>query len=117
MMMTQVQKHRFAEALERVAGDESTLRMLAEIAAEDAPEVLGRLKQQISQKECDDAARTAHTLKGMFSTFETGHPVSEMQALIDAGRNGNAAELTATMDELSPQLDALFEEICELSKA
>mgnify|MGYP001611114574 CR=1 FL=1 len=116
-MMSQQQKQLFARALDRVAGDESTLQMLAGITVEDAPELLSQLESEAAAGRCADAARTAPALKGLFSTFETDQPVSVMLSLIDAGRNGDIELMKTTMDDLEPKLATLFKEIQGISES
>ncbi|MEZ6089392.1 MAG: hypothetical protein R3C05_15445 [Pirellulaceae bacterium] len=49
-MLSPAQKEQFAEALQRLAGDEQMLTMLAEIAADDAPGLLRRLADSVPGK-------------------------------------------------------------------
>ena len=45
--MTEEQKARFADALERMAGDEELLTAMGAMVIDDAPEVIAELDQQI----------------------------------------------------------------------
>lgn len=110
-LMNGDQKQRFAEALERVAGDEDILVMLATIAAEDAPPLLGNLEAAIDRNEFAAAAKTAHSLKGLLSAFETGEPVCELQPLTDAARKDEHDECLAIHNAIQPKLKSLVEEI------
>lgn len=112
--MNDVQKKRFAEALQRVAGDEDMLAMLATIATEDAPVMIETLDTEVQEQSLPNAAKTAHSLKGLLSTFETGEPVSELQPLIDAARRSDANEVTQLHSDMRAKLDVLMTEIKEL---
>lgn len=109
--MNENQKQRFAEALQRVSGDEEMLSMLANIAAEDAPEMIQTLDTQVHQSSLADAAHTAHSLKGLLSAFETGEPVSELEPLIEAARQGDQAEVDQVHQQIKPKLQSLVTEI------
>lgn len=114
--MNDIQKRRFAEALDRVAGDEETLTLLATIVVEDAPRMIADLHTQISSQSLGDAASTAHSLKGLLSAFETGEPVSELGTLIEAARQGDRRELHAVHRQVEPKLNSLVSEIGMLAK-
>ncbi len=115
--MTDAQRKRFAEALDRLAGDEETLLMLAGIVVEDSPSMMTQLSEWASQGDMEGYARTAHALKGLLSTFETGEPVSELQSAIDSAREGNAAVVQKTHGELVPEIERLIEEIDSIAHA
>lgn len=85
--------------------------MLAEIATEDAPPMIARLEEQLTDRELLDASKTAHAMKGLLSSFETGAPTNEIQPLIDAARGGNATEATLLFETLKPRLGKLCSEI------
>jgi len=114
--LNESQRVRFSEALQRLAGDEDMLLMLAEIAAEDAPVLLSQLGSQIEEASLSSAARTAHALKGLLSGFVSGPPTSELQPLIAAAREDDAATTATLFSKLRPKLKALIEEIETLSR-
>ncbi|KAA5542643.1 hypothetical protein FYK55_14005 [Roseiconus nitratireducens] len=114
--MNESQRIRFSEALQRVAGDEEMLIMLAEIASEDGPEMLARLDEQVKAESCVEAAKTAHALKGLLSGFEAGEPTSHLQRLIEACRGGRRAEAKAIWNDISPAIESLLEEIAALGQ-
>lgn len=109
--MNEHQKKRFAKALERVAGDEDMLSMLATIAVEDAPPMMESLDTSITKQSLDEAAKTAHSLKGLLSAFETDEPVSDLQPLIDAAKKGDQEESIAIQKSIQPKLETLLAEI------
>jgi len=114
--LNESQRSRFSDALHRVAGDEEMLIMLADIAAEDGPEMLRRLDQQVKQESFVEAAKTAHALKGLLSGFETGKPTSDLQPMIDACRAGRRAECKTIWKDLAPRLESLIDEIAALGQ-
>ncbi|EKK03580.1 hypothetical protein RBSH_01029 [Rhodopirellula baltica SH28] len=115
--MTEAQRKRFAAALQRVAGDEDMLVMLASIAAEDGPPMLEQVHTHVESLELGEAARVGHALKGLLSTFESGPPVDELQPMIDAARkdDGNATQIAHA--SVSPKLEHLLGEIEELAES
>ena len=114
--MNQEQKERFADALARVSGDTEILATLASIASEDAPELLHRLEESIEVGDWSGYARTAHSLKGLLSTFETHEPVSRIQPLIDAARQADGDAVIARHATLRAKLQALIAEIESLKE-
>lgn len=109
--MTEQQKQRFADALNRVSGDEDMLSMLATIAVEDAPPMMESLAAQIADHSLAEVARTTHSLKGLLSAFETGEPVSELESLIEAARSDDGSEATHVFQRIKPSLQTLMAEI------
>ncbi|MCC9658345.1 hypothetical protein [Rhodopirellula halodulae] len=113
--MTEDQRQRFAEALQRVAGDEEMLVMLANIAAEDGPPMLKQVQSSVENGNLTEAARTGHALKGLLSTFESGAPVNELQPFIDAARNEDTDTAKVAHRSVSPKLEQLMVEIQALA--
>ncbi|EMI42163.1 hypothetical protein RRSWK_05320 [Rhodopirellula sp. SWK7] len=108
------QRQRFASAIERVGDDEDILIVLAEMASEDAPVLMKKLEGEISNGFFDAAAQTAHALKGLLSTFETGEPVEGLQSLIDSARQGDEKETTQLFNSLKPELLNLVDLVSQL---
>jgi HPt (histidine-containing phosphotransfer) domain-containing protein len=52
-------------ALERMAGDEQLYRELARFFLEDSPVLLAEVESALSGRDCEGAARPAHSLKGI----------------------------------------------------
>lgn len=114
--MTEEQVKRFSEALARLSGDEELLVAMATMVADDAPAIVEQLDEQLGRESLTDAASTAHKLKGMCSTFETGSPVLELEEVIYAARAGKAEEARSTYDTCQPRLHQLLGEIAELTR-
>jgi hypothetical protein len=110
----QDQKIRFSEALLRVAGDVDLLAAMAMFVVDDAPEILTDLRIQISESRLEEVATTAHKLKGMLSTFETGGPVLELHDLIVAARAGRADECRRAFNKCDAGIEHLIQEIATL---
>ncbi|SRR6056297_403431 len=113
--ITQEQKNQFSAALERVAGDEEMLVMLAEIVAEDAPPMLQKLEHQLQAGELHASSQTAHALKGLLSTFETRAPVDRLQPLIDAGRANESETSKELFVSIKGSLESLIVQIEQLT--
>ena len=113
--MNDKQRERFSSALNRIGNDEETLVMLAEMAAEDAPQLLNKMDGQVAEQQWSGYARTAHSLKGLLTTFETGDPVSEIQGLINEARAENGNAVSAAHTKAKPKLFALVREIDQLT--
>lgn len=109
--MNEAQKARFAAALDRLADDETMLQSLAEIAAEDAPELLDRLDASVVEDEWSVYAKTAHAVKGLLSTFETSEPVNEIQPAIDAAKLSDGRMVKRLHAKVIPKLRQLVHEI------
>jgi HPt (histidine-containing phosphotransfer) domain-containing protein len=109
--MNDQQKQRFAPALQRLAEDEEMLATMARMAVEDGPVILGDLETQVQQGSLTEAAKTAHKLKGVLSTFETDEPVCALQTLIESARRGDLDEVSELHAGLHPKLLALLGEI------
>jgi HPt (histidine-containing phosphotransfer) domain-containing protein len=52
-------------ALERMAGDEQLFRELARFFLEDSPVLLADVQNALAGRDCEAAARPAHSLKGI----------------------------------------------------
>ncbi len=115
--MTEQQIERFSEALHRLSGDQQLLIMMAEICVADTPEVLAALAEHVEQGSAAEIVSTAHKLKGMCSTFETGSPVTELDELMQAAKKGKTQEVQAAFKNCRPQIDALFAEVMALTRA
>jgi polyhydroxyalkanoate synthesis regulator phasin len=109
------QKVRFADALERMSGDCDLLAAMASMVAEDAPDVVNDLRKQVATGEMQQAAATAHKLKGMLSTFETDGPVLELEELILAARQGQVQETASQFKIFDRRITGLLDEIASIS--
>lgn len=115
--MTEQQIERFSEALERLSGDQDLLIAMAEIYVADAPEVLETLARQVEEEDTKVAATTAHKLKGMCSTFETGSPMTELEELVQSAKHGRTEAARATFKICRPQIESLLAEVTALTQS
>ena len=86
-------KDDFPEAYQRVGCDEELLRELAKIFVADTPELRAKLAEQIASGDYEDAARSAHALKGLVVTFDEVQAGTLIQELVHALRQGDAEEV------------------------
>lgn len=107
-------KLRFSEALLRVAGDVDLLVAMAMFVVDDAPDVFSELKLQVHENQLSEAAATAHKLKGILSTFETGGPVLELHELMVAAKAGNAEDCRQVLRKCDAGIEHLIGEIAQL---
>jgi hypothetical protein len=110
-MMNEKQRKRFAGALARLSNDGEMLGSLAAITSEDAPGLLRQLENDLNADQWEAYAKTAHAVKGLLSTFETGEPVSELQLVIDAARQSDGKTVKTLHASIRPKLDELLLEI------
>jgi hypothetical protein len=115
MTFNDQQRKRFQEALLRLAGDEQMLSTLAEIVIADAPGLMEQISRGVAEKNCELVARSAHALKGLLSSFETGEPTNQLQPIIDAARRGEIAKMLELFEKTQPKLVALIGEIDDVS--
>mgnify|MGYP003654253545 CR=1 FL=1 len=75
----------FAEALQRLGGDEELLRELAAILLDDVPPLVQAIQNSIEAGDFDEAHRDAHAVKGLVVTFDErgcGLLISEVMAAL-----------------------------------
>ncbi|TWT68951.1 hypothetical protein Pan14r_12350 [Crateriforma conspicua] len=113
--LNETQRKRFSDALVRVGDDEEILCELAAIAYEDGQPLLQQLDQAISHQDMEQASRSGHSLKGTLSGFETGHPTTLLQPIIDAARRDDPNEASVLFTKAKPQLHSLLKEIHGIS--
>lgn len=112
--MNTQQKARFAEALARLCDDADLLCSMASLVSADADGVLDELREHLRRGDVAESARSAHKLKGMLSTFETGSPITELQELIDTARRGDGAACRRQFASLEGKVETLLTEIGQL---
>jgi HPt (histidine-containing phosphotransfer) domain-containing protein len=107
---------RFSSALDRLDGNVELLREMAQITAEDLPEVCAEVESAISQGDCDSATQGIHKLKGMLSTFESDGVTLEIQELLDLSRKRRAGELESQFDSKRDAIAELCDQIAEFGR-
>ncbi|WP_372725070.1 Hpt domain-containing protein [Novipirellula sp.] len=113
--LSEAERTQFSDALERVGGDEEMFIELAEIVSEDAPGMLAELESQLQSDQLGEVAQTAHALKGLLSTFQTGPPVAQLQPFIDEARRGHTESATMMFRDLMPSLKYLVGQVQQLN--
>ena len=106
-----------AAAMDRVGGDESLLRELAEIFAEDYPRQLEEIEQAIAKQDWTTAEREAHGLKGAVANFSAAEAVEAARALEFAVREGRYGELNLLFEQVREQLARVRVELDRLTAA
>jgi|SRR6056297_1312751 len=114
--MNEMQKERFAEALKRLSGDEDTLELLSSMVAEDAPVLMESMRKQLAENDLRSYAKSAHALKGLLSSFETGHPVDEIQSTIDAAREGDINGTRQMHENVGKSLQIFVDDVAAISR-
>ena len=113
--LSQSERERFSGALHRVAGDEELLITLAQIIAEDAALILEKLETQLQERRLNEFAQSAHALKGLLSSFETGPPVKDLQSIIDAARQDDFQAVQALFRIVQPCLHTFVSQVGRLA--
>lgn len=109
--MTEEQRIRFAEALQRLAGDEDLLIAMGAMVLDDAPVVMAELQQQIEAGQLSQAASTAHKLKGLLSTFDVGGCLLTIQQIITAAKADDQAECAQSWSKCEREIRELLAEV------
>lgn len=94
----------FDEALERVAGDETMLRELAEIFLEQSPQWLDAIEDSIESGHPEGVFRAAHDIKGSVEVFQADSAVQAAKQLEEMGRNENLEEADEAFGALKAEL-------------
>jgi signal transduction histidine kinase/CheY-like chemotaxis protein/HPt (histidine-containing phosphotransfer) domain-containing protein len=87
-----------AAVLQRLGGDEQTLRELAALFVETCPQLLAEAQAALEACDCQTLARAAHTLKGSLANFSAAGAHEATLALEKAARSDDveAARLAWT---------------------
>ena len=94
-------------ALRRMGGDVELLSSMVDYFLEDSPALLQELQQSIEDGNSAEAARAAHSLKGLCSNFdatEATQVIAAAEAACMAGKLNEAKQLFPTMAEKSAEL-------------
>jgi histidine phosphotransfer protein HptB len=99
--------------LSRMGNDRQLFQEMVDLLREDAPKLLDRLQKAVADRDCEQARRAAHTLKGQAATFGASRAVEAAAGLEAAARHGRVAELAARVEQLQLALAHLLSELCE----
>lgn len=109
--MNEEQRIRFADALQRLAGDEDLLIAMGAMVLDDAPTVMAELQQQIEAGQLSQTASTAHKLKGLLSTFDVSGCVLTIQQIITAARADDQVECAQSWSKCEGEVGELLAEV------
>jgi len=99
------------KAVEMIGGDDELLLSVLEMFLDEAPGYLTTLRESLRRGDLDTLAQTAHTLKGLFSTFGAANASALALALEQRAKQQQdcqqaETELEQMMQRLIPQLEA-----------
>ncbi len=101
-----------AAMLARVSGNEENLRKLLTLYLDNAPGQAAKLKAALEKGDTADAAREAHTLKGMLLTIAAEHAAQLALSLEELLlRSASQAECRGALSDLERELVALADEL------
>jgi two-component system sensor histidine kinase/response regulator len=107
-----------AELLERVDNDQELLRDLLNIFKEDFPLTMRSLESAVAAGDLKEAARLAHTLKGMLSSLggvRTAAAAARLEVIASAGETASLKDaldaLKCEAASLLPELEAYMAEV------
>jgi two-component system, sensor histidine kinase and response regulator len=96
------------ELIERLGGDPELARQMAVLFVEECPNMLGAVRQSVSEGEPDGIRRAAHAFKGSVANFIHGGPAATALALEEAGREGRLADAPALLARLEQEVADLI---------
>ena len=98
---------RLDRALARLQNDRALLGEIAQIFIEDRRAIWTELQRGLQASNQEIVCRTAHTLKGLVSNFNSGPAERACLAVEEAARSGNFEEVMTLLPELVRRLDRL----------
>ncbi|MAT73151.1 MAG: hypothetical protein CMJ58_27005 [Planctomycetaceae bacterium] len=103
--------------LERLRGDESLLLDMIGFYQADYEGLLQALRQSIDAEDWASAARAAHTLKGLASTFDAAKTMEAAVQVEAAARDTRTDELPKFVEQLEQSANALSGELAAYQQA
>lgn len=102
--------------LEMFEGDASVLAELADLFADEYPELHGELSSAIARADFAKTAKVAHRLKGSLGTLSAFPAMEAAAALEMAGKADDAAEIATRWSNFTDEIARLEPEIVRLTK-
>jgi two-component system, sensor histidine kinase and response regulator len=102
-------------AIERIGGDEATMRDLAAVFIEESPKMMREIRAAIDERVPADLRRTAHTLKGSAALFLAEPTVSAARRLEEMGEEGDLEEVESAWTKLEAETARLVSALGTLS--
>jgi len=91
-------------ARRRLGGDEQLLKDLAAFFFDDAPVLVDELRSDLTSGKFEEAARAAHSLRGLAANFDASSAMRVAQAAEDAARAGDREGLSRLVESLSVEI-------------
>jgi HPt (histidine-containing phosphotransfer) domain-containing protein len=91
------------QALQSLDGSKDLLRDLAAIFAEDSPQLVDDFRAAVAERDANRAKLSAHSLKGLTSTFYARSEVDQIAAIEQAATEEDWKSLESapkTLDEI-----------------
>jgi HPt (histidine-containing phosphotransfer) domain-containing protein len=98
-------------ALARLAGDDLLLRDVLGIFLDDAPRLLGEIRECVDRSDAPGLKHAAHTLKGVAANFAAPWAIQSMQALETLARSGDLSRAPALLPEVETSVSRLIVEV------
>ena len=95
------------QLLQRVGGSRELLKEIARMFLEDAPRMLGAVRQAVGGRNASELERSAHALKSAVSNFTMGPATKAADALEQMGRAGDLADAESVLTGLEQSLAAV----------
>ena len=106
----------YKAALKRLGGDHSFFLELVKIFEEDAPNLIGEIKEAYQQDDAENLKRHAHALKGLALNFSADDFVKSVADIEKAGRENSVAAASPQVADLTAGYQRLFDELSTYRK-
>jgi HPt (histidine-containing phosphotransfer) domain-containing protein len=95
------------ELLEVLGGDETVFRELIQLYLQEAPKLLGAVRNAVAQGNADALRQAAHALKGTLANLAAPDARAAAEALEVMTRTGDLAGAPTALANLERQLERL----------
>jgi two-component system, sensor histidine kinase and response regulator len=96
-----------AAAIERLDGDEDLFQSLVEIFQQDSVELYKQLSAGVASGNLSQAARAAHSLKGLAANFNAKEAIEAAFRVEELTRSGAVGSLELPIEKLGEKLEEL----------
>jgi two-component system, sensor histidine kinase and response regulator len=100
-----------AEVLDRLGGDQELLEELCQIFLKEAPKLMDRLRQGMTNGDAEAVQRAAHSLKGEVSYLSAAGATQAARRLEDLGHERNLSAVSEAVRVMERELDQLRQAI------
>ncbi len=105
----------WAQAMEKVGGDEDLLREIAAMFVEEAPGMMTALRDALNRADSRALERTAHSLKGCVGNFGAKPALDAAFDLEQSGRAQDLARVGPALARLDEALRQLMPELAAVA--